>query len=71
MIALARPDDDIVSIKALSGLQISGIELLGESGEVRWLEKSGAVEITLPKFATVGIGYALVVDLNEPKEETK
>ena len=71
VIALARPDDDIVSIKALSGLQISGIELLGESGEVRWLEKSGAVEITLPKFATVGIGYALVVDLNEPKEETK
>tara|TARA_B110000908_G_scaffold171011_1_gene232332 strand:+ start:2805 stop:4313 length:1509 start_codon:yes stop_codon:yes gene_type:complete len=62
-IALARPEGNTVSIQSLKGLSISSIQVLGESGEVKWSETDGAVEVTLPTLETQRMGYALEITL--------
>jgi len=69
VIALARPEGNTVVIKALKGLPITRIRVLGESGKVDWLETEHAVAVTLPEMKTEGMGYALVVDFDEPVGE--
>jgi alpha-L-fucosidase len=60
-IAMTRPEGSTISIKSLKGLPISGIKVLGESGNAQWVEKTDAVEITLPSLETKGVGYALEI----------
>jgi alpha-L-fucosidase len=71
VIALARPEGNTVSVKALTGLPIVGIKVLGESGNVIWSKKDDAVEVILPDMKNGGMGYALAVEIDNqgPTEE--
>ena len=62
-IAMTRPEGNTVSIKSIKGLPITGIKVLGESGNVQWSEKSDTVDITLPILETKGMGYALEINV--------
>ena len=51
------------SIKALKGVPIKDIAVLGESGRVEWTETAEGASITLPAFENPTPGYALKVSL--------
>ncbi|MGJ8561356.1 MAG: alpha-L-fucosidase [Litorimonas sp.] len=61
VIALARPDDGLASVKALMGIDIDMIRLLGTGQKLDWSSDADAVNITLPTFDSEGIGYALEI----------
>ena len=62
-LALARPEGNTVSIQALKGVSILGIKVLGESGNVQWVEKEDSVEVKLPTFGNTTQGYVLEIDV--------
>jgi alpha-L-fucosidase len=61
--AMSRPEGNTVLIKSLKGLPISGISVLGETGNIQWLEKEDGIEVTLPAFQSKGMGYALEISV--------
>ena len=63
VIALARPEDGRISVRALKDQPVLAIRALGQFDEVTWQESDEAVEVQLPAFKETGIGYALEVTL--------
>ncbi|HAR66288.1 MAG TPA: hypothetical protein DCR55_08775 [Lentisphaeria bacterium] len=61
VIALGRPADGRIAVKAIKGLAIRSIRLLGTTGDLSWAETPDAVEINLPAWSDDGLGYALEI----------
>ena len=60
---IVRPEGNTVSIKSLKGFPITGIKVLGKSGEVKWAEMGDAIEIQLPSLKADSMGYALEISV--------
>ena len=59
--ALKRPEDSKIVIKALKGIPIKRITMLGESEAISWKETDNGVLVTLPGFKNSTPGYALKI----------
>ena len=64
LIALERPQDGKISVRALRDQVITNIRLLGQSDDVAWEPKAQSVDIQLPAFRDAGLGYALEISLS-------
>jgi len=63
VVAFAKPDDGIASVKSLLGEDIKSIKVLGQDTNLGFTKTASAVDIQLPKLPSEQIGYALEVTL--------